>query len=163
MALLTGLGIFAFSAVFAVFVLYAVGPDSVMHLTEPQYGVLLTAFAVGAFAGALVAERVERWIGRARTLLAMVLATSTQLLVPALTANPWIIGASAALLGRANNVYRLVAWGTMPLGALFGGQFAEAWGVETVFVVGAAVSLSPLMLFGILTDRAMLGAEQVGD
>ena len=42
------------------------------------------------------------------------------------------------LLGRVNSAYRLVAWGTMPIGALLGGLVADAFGLPS------ARSLLPL-------------------
>ena len=47
LALMTGGFNFAGNATFAIFVLYAVGPGSAMGLSEPQYGLLLTAVAAG--------------------------------------------------------------------------------------------------------------------
>ena len=41
------------------------------------------------------------------------------------------------LLGRVNSAYRLVAWGTMPLGAIAGGLLAEFLGLRAVFVIMA--------------------------
>ena len=38
------------------------------------------------------------------------------------------------LLGRLNASYRLVAWGTMPVGAALGGVLAEVFGLRSVFV-----------------------------
>ena len=58
--MLTGVFNFASNAMFAVFVLYAVGPTSAMGLTDPAYGLLLTSAAAGSLLGSFVAERVER-------------------------------------------------------------------------------------------------------
>lgn len=187
MALLTGLGNFAFSAAFAVLVLYAVGAESPMGLTEPQYGLLLTATAIGALLGTFIAESSEKWLGRSRTLIVMIVVTSLAIGVPALTTNPWVIGgvlaASGAtivlgnvvmvslrqrvtpnrLLGRVNSAYRLVAWGTMPLGALFAGVVASRWGIQTLFVAAAVVSLSTLSVMRVLTDANIDAAERDQD
>ncbi len=184
MALLTGLGNFAFSAAFAVFVLYAVGVNSPMGLSEPQYGVLLTATAVGAFLGTFIAERVETKLGRSRTLVLMIVVTSLAIGVPALTANPWVIGGVLAasgitvvlgnvvmvslrqrvtpdrLLGRVNSAYRLLAWGTMPLGSLFGGVVANWWGIRVTFALAALISLSTLGVMRVLTDARIDDAER---
>ena len=40
----------------------------------------------------------------------------------------------AGLLGRLNSAYRLLAWGTIPLGALVGGWLAQWLGLQAVFV-----------------------------
>jgi MFS family permease len=178
---------FASNAAFAVFVLYAVGPDSPLGLAEPAYGVLLTATAVGAFAGSFVAERVVGTIGRARSLALTILGTVAFVGVPAVTTDAWVIGAVSAvggagiavwnvvtlslrqritpdaLLGRLNACYRLLAWGTLPLGAAVGGLLGELFGLRTVFVVMAAVSGATLLGMLVVDDRAMDAAEAAAD
>jgi MFS family permease len=187
MALLTGICNLASSAVFAVFVLYAVGPDSPMGLSEPAYGVLLTAAAIGALAGSLVADRVERAIGRQLSLLVMLVVGSLEFVIPALTANAWAIAAGMVLtgavivlgnvvmvslrqrvtptrlLGRVNSAYRLVAWGTQPLGALLGGLVADAFGLVSLFWAATVVTLIPLVLLAVLTNHNMEEAERQVD
>ncbi|WP_316042169.1 MFS transporter [Nocardiopsis sp. CNR-923] len=74
-AVLVGVSNLAISASFAVFVLFAVGPGSPMGLTEPAYGLLLTAIAGGSLAGSLTADRVEGLLGRAWALRASVVAS----------------------------------------------------------------------------------------
>ncbi len=187
LALMVGASNFASNAAFAVFVLYAVGPDSPLGLSEPAYGVLLTTMAVGAFAGSFVAERVVAFVGRARVLTLTVLTTAALIGVPAVTTSPWVIGVvnvvggagiavwnvvtlslrqritPDALLGRLNSCYRLVAWGTMPLGAAAGGLLGEVFGLRTVFVVMAAVSAATLLGMLVVDDRAMDAAEREAD
>jgi MFS family permease len=184
MALLTGICNLASSAVFAVFVLYAVGPNSAMGLSEPAYGVLLTASAIGALAGSLVADRVERAIGRQMSLLVMLVVGALDFAVPALTSNAWAIAVGMVLtgavivlgnvvmvslrqrvtpthlLGRVNSAYRLVAWGTQPLGALLGGLVAGAFGLVTLFWAATVVTLIPLVLLRVLTNHNMEAAER---
>src|SRR6478735_4190864 len=169
---------FASNAAFAVFVLYAVGPDSPLGLPAP---------AVGAFAGSFVAERVVGTIGRARSLALTILGTVALVGVPAVTTNAWVIGAVSAvggagiavwnvvtlslrqritpdaLLGRLNSCYRLLAWGTLPLGAAVGGLLGELFGLRTVFVVMAAVSGATLLGMLVVDDRVMDAAEAAAD
>ncbi len=183
MAALTGLGNLGTSAMFSVFVLFAVGSTSAMGLSEPEFGVLLTSLALGSLIGTFVAEPAERWWGRQMSLIAMLVLGGVALATPAMTANPWVIGSAFALsgvtvvmgnvvmvslrqrvtpdrlLGRVNSAYRLVAWGTMPIGALLGGVVATAFGLPTLFVVAALISASPLLFIGLLSDRAMAAAE----
>jgi MFS family permease len=75
LAAMVGVSNFATNATFAILVLYAVGPASAMGLSEPAYGLLLTTPAAGSLLGFVVAERVERRLGRARSLLLSVLGT----------------------------------------------------------------------------------------
>jgi predicted MFS family arabinose efflux permease len=185
MAALTGLGNLGTSAMFAVFVLYAVGPSSAMGLSEAAFGVLLTSLAAGSLLGTFLAEPAERWWGRQMSLIVMLTAGGVMLAAPAFTTNPWVIAATFLvggltvvmgnvvmvslrqrvtpdrLLGRVNSAYRLVAWGTMPVGALLGGVVASAAGLEVLFVVAALISVSPLLFIGLLSNNAMDAAEPV--
>lgn len=184
LAIMTGIFNLASSAAFAVFVLYAVGPESAMGLSEPAFGVLLTASAIGSLLGSLIAERVEDWVGRSGSLMIGTVGGAIMLGVPAFTTDVWLIGIGFfiggvtvvlwnvvvvslrqritpdRLLGRVNSGYRLIAWGTMPLGAALGGLVGEWLGLTWVFGLSAALSLSLMAFMYILTDRAMDAAEQ---
>ncbi|RKS08997.1 putative MFS family arabinose efflux permease [Nocardiopsis sp. Huas11] len=179
LAVMVGVSNFATNAVFAVLVLYAVGPDSALGLTEPGYGVLMTAAAVGSLLGALGAERIERLLGRAWSLRLTVLASALLVGAPALSTSPYAVAAGFlvggvgiavwnvitvslrqrtvpdALLGRVNSAYRLLAWGTMPLGAATGGLLAQLLGLRAVFAVMALLVLTLLVPMARI-DRAAL-------
>ncbi|HEY4333114.1 MAG TPA: MFS transporter, partial [Ilumatobacteraceae bacterium] len=43
------------------------------------------------------------------------------------------------ILGRVNSAYRLIAFGTIPLGALAGGTIAHRWGLRAPFLAGGAL------------------------
>ena len=45
----------------------------------------------------------------------------------------------AELFGRVNSVYRMLGWGTRPLGALAGGIIAEAVGLRAPFIIGGVL------------------------
>jgi MFS family permease len=184
MALMVGMGNLANSAVFAVFVLFAVGPDSIMGLTEPQFGLLFATNAAGGLVGALVAERVQHRIGRARTLTLSVIGMIAYVIAPALTSSPAIIAAVLFaggitlmlwnvttvsfrqrvtpdhLLGRVNSTYRLVAWGTMPLGAALGGALGEWLGVRSVFALMGLLTAAILLPNRSITEQALTQAER---
>jgi predicted MFS family arabinose efflux permease len=63
------------------------------------------------------------------------------------------------LLGRVNAGYRLVAWGTMPIGAALGGLIGERLGVTAVFWTSAAVSALCVPLIVAYVRDADLNAE----
>jgi MFS family permease len=180
LGLMLGLTNLAFTAHFSVFVLFATGP---MGLTEAGYGLLLASFALGGVAGPWVVPWCERRLGRARTLLFVIVLFGASLAVPAITAD---IGANVAafvvssfgsvvwnvitvslrqritpdhLLGRMNSTYRLLGWGTMPIGAALGGAVAEIWGLRPTFVVAAALHVPLLLGFLVLTDARIAEAE----
>jgi MFS family permease len=183
LAAMVGISNFASNAAFAVLVLYAVGPDSAMELSETSYGVLLTATAVGGLAGSFLAERIERALGRARSLALTVVCCALLVGSPALTANPFVIGVCFfmggvstvvwnvitvslrqritpdRLLGRLNSAYRLLAWGTMPLGAAAGGLIAQLLGLRAVFAIAGLLSLAMLLAMRRITDAAITAAE----
>jgi MFS family permease len=184
LATMTGLFNFATNATFAVFVLYAVGPDSAMGLTEAGYGLLFATIAGGSLVGALLADPIIRRLGRSRSLALGVFGGVATVGTAALTTN-WLVIAVAFLLGgvtlalwnvvavslrqritpdrilgRINSSYRLVAWGSRPLGAAAGGLLGELLGLRAVFAVAAAVILATLVGMTRVTDAAIGAAEQ---
>jgi MFS family permease len=149
----------ATSAVLAVLPLYAVGPDSSLGLSEGAFGFLLTGTAVGSVVGSLVAHRIERRLGRVDSVALAAVVCGSALVVPALWPSfvPTALALTASgmffivwnvvtvslrqritppvLLGRTNAGYRLVALGSMPVGAAAGGLLAEAIGIRPMFLV----------------------------
>ena len=183
LAVCVGISNLASTATFSVFPLFAVEPGP-MGLSGVGLGLLFTTLAVGSVIGSLVAARIERRLGRRRALLLAVIFFPALSLAPALTSSVvWIAVAFFAssvltlgwnvitvslrqrvvpdhLLGRVNAGYRLMAWGTMPLGAALGGFVGERWGLEAVFWTSAALSALCLpLIFVVVTDRALAAAE----
>jgi MFS family permease len=66
------------------------------------------------------------------------------------------------LLGRVNSAYRLVAWGTRPLGAALGAVIGQWLGVRSVFLVMGLVMAAVLIPNRSITEEAM-AATEVGD
>lgn len=183
LAVMTGVFNFASSAAFAVFVLFAVGPASVMGLSEVGFGVLLTASALGAFTGSFISEWAESKLGRSRSLALTIAGGALFVGAPAITDNPYVLGgiffvggmlimlwnvitvslrqriAPNRLLGRVNSAYRLLAWGTMPLGAATGGLLAHWFGLQTMFGIMGLLTIALLGLMPILTDKAIDEAD----
>jgi MFS family permease len=186
LAVMVGGGNLASSAVFAVLVLYAVTPGP-MGLDELGYGLLLTAFAAGSVAGSFVVERVERRLGRSTLLTVCVVGMAASMAAPGLTAHAWIIGVAFAvsglcvvmwnvvtvslrqrivpdrLLGRVNASYRLLAWGSQPIGALLGGLAGQAVGLPAVFLLAGVGSATLVLGSRIVTDEAIEAAERASE
>ena len=180
---MTGLFNLATNATFAVFVLYAVGPDSAMGLTEVTYGLLFATLALGSLIGALLADPIIRRLGRSRSLFLGILGgvgivgIAAVTTVPLLIATAFIVGGITnalwnvvavslrqritpdRILGRINSSYRLVAWGTRPLGAAAGGLLGELLGLRAVFAIAAALILVTLVGTTQITDSAISAAE----
>ena len=183
LAMMTGVFNFASSAAFAVLVLFAVGPDSDMKLSGVGFGLLLTSSAIGAFVGSFISEWAESKLGRSKALTLAVLGVALFVGAPAVTDNPYFLGpilflggilivlwnvitvslrqriTPDNLLGRVNSAYRLLAWGTMPLGAAAGGLLAQWLGLQNMFATMGALTLALLTMMPILTDKAIAAAE----
>lgn len=114
-----------------------------MGLSTEAFGVLLAALAVGSLVGAASAAALQRRLGRANTLMVMIVTMAAGLVGPAMTTRPaavaaWFVVTGFSLvvysvivslrqgivpdrlLGRVNAGYRLVAWGTIPIGSARG-------------------------------------------
>lgn len=180
LALCVGLSNLAYTAQMAVFALYVVAPGP-MGLSEVGFGLLLTAGAVGSLAASPVVGRVESTLGRRRALLVCSALFPVAAVVPAVTAQPAPVFAGFALagaaivvwnvitvslrqrvvpdhlLGRINSGYRLLAWGTMPLGAALGGVLGELIGLRGTFLVCGVIGLGCIPLLLAHTTDATLG------
>ena len=183
LAVMTGVFNFASNAAFAVLVLFAVGPTSEMGLSEVGFGLLLTTSALGAFVGSFISERVEARLGRSKSLMLTIFGAALFVGAPAMTDNPYVLGpiffvggllivlwnvitvslrqriTPNRLLGRVNSAYRLLAWGTMPLGAAAGGLLAQWLGLQVMFGIMGVLTLALLGMMPILTDKAITAAE----
>ena len=182
-ALMTGISNLAHTGMFSVFPLWAVAPGP-MGLTEAGFGVVMTPLAVGSLIGSFAADRVERALGRMNAIMLTVVASALMLAIPAIwpEAVPVMVGFAISgftivvwnvvtvslrqritpphLLGRMNASYRLLAWGSMPLGALIGGVLAEWVGLRATFLIFAGVEL--LLLLGrlVVSDADIDEAER---
>jgi hypothetical protein len=117
-----------------------------LGLSAMAYGLMLAGGAVGGIAGSLLGERIALGLGPARTMQWMLLASGPCFLGMALAPGVWTLGLAFAamefsgfvwnivsvstrqrmipdaLLGRVNSIYRLLAWGMMPLGLVLSGM-----------------------------------------
>src|SRR6185436_9311788 len=178
MALVVGPMNLASTAVFSVLVLYIVRPGP-LGLDEVGYGLLITSIAVGTVAGTLLATRIERLLGRANLFVACIASLLVYDIVWLVVPNPLAIGIVLAvsgtvggafnvvfgsirqrivpnhLLGRVMASFRLISWGSLPLGALLGGLVAQTFGVPAVFIGAAILHLCLLPSRLVLTDAFM--------
>ena len=185
LAIMLGVENMAFAATYSVLVLFVVAPGP-MGLSEAGFGVLLAMSGVGSLLGTWVTVPIERRFGSVPTLVASVILSAGSLIVPFVTTSAVLVGASQVveglsmvlwnvitvslrqritpdrLLGRMNAAYRLVGWGTMPIGAFLGGALAEAVGVRSTFAVAAAIVLATLVGFRFVTRDAVARAEAAG-
>ncbi len=172
------------TAYFAVFVLWAVGPASAMQLTEAQYPLVMLGFALGAVAGSVLAEPVQRRLGVMPTILTTLVGSVLLLLVPLFWPNGWAVAGAVTLfgitntvgnvvsqslrqrlvpgvlLGRVSGAARTLAFGLMPLGALLGGLVAERAGLPATFLAAIALSLAACVYLGVTVRPADVRAAE---
>lgn len=159
------LGVINFVGIAAMTVLVLYARD-VLHVSDFQYGLLLAVEAAGAVLGSMVAARISARLGPGTTLSLAIAVSAGSFFVPVLWAQPVAVAASLAvgafgglvwnvitvslrqslvpdeLLGRVNSAYRLIGWGTLPLGALTGGLVADAFGLRAPFLMAGVVALA---------------------
>lgn len=158
------------NAMLTVFVLYTV---RTLGLTAQQLGLVMGIGSLGALAGALSATRITRVVGYGPTLrLATIVAGLAPLLflvargadVVSIALLTVAYGAAGfmlviynvntvtlrqivtpnRLLARMNASYRMVLFGTIPLGALLGGALGQYLGLRTAMVITLVLLTSPI-------------------
>ncbi|MFF4383445.1 MFS transporter [Kitasatospora sp. NPDC001547] len=146
----------------AVFVILV---RDVLELPDAAYGALLAAGAVGGVVGSTVASRLTTAVGRVPALVGnlalmgvaglavaatdRVAVVTVAYCVTGFALMVWNVVAVSLrqtiipdrMLGRATGVYRLFAWGTMPLGALVFGRVSASAGPRAAFALGGVVTL----------------------
>ena len=157
----------------AILLLYVVQE---LGLTAGTIGIVLSIGNLGVLAGALLSDRVGRWIGVGPTIVWSAFLSSFALIavaiaprdapVPFLIAGGFIGTATAVIynvnqvslrqsitpdrmLGRMNATMRFIVWGTIPIGALVGGVLGGVIGLQaTIWVgaVGAFLGFLPVLL-----------------
>lgn len=159
----------------SIFVLLALYVTRDLDLSPATLGLVLSLGAVGALLGSVLANRVGRRMGIGRAyvwahaldLALLLLPLTSELSFPAaflaaaFVLNGVALGLTnvysvtlrqtltpARLLGRMNASYRFLTYGAIPVGALVGGAFAEAFGVRAAIALGAAgLLVAPVALF----------------
>jgi MFS family permease len=150
--------------------------DKVLGLGDTAYGLLLACQAAGAVFAAKVSPWLTGKLGSERSLVWVALTFAAGNTAIWLLPSAWAVGAALALAacagvtwdvvvvvlrqtlipknlqGRVNSVYRLVAWGAMPVGAGLAGLLTDAAGTPAVFGAGAAVMAA-------VTARLVFGAR----
>lgn len=148
-----------FCTAFATWVLFA---RERLGLSEAQYGLLISAGAVGAVCGMPVYRVLEPRIGSLTLLRVGLLLETAVHMVLAVSRNPWVAGVTMAvfgvhavvwgivsttarqlatpdaLMGRVYSVYALANVGGAALGTLLGGVLAQQFGLVAPFAVAFA-------------------------
>lgn len=146
LAIYTGVANFFGSMQFPIMILFA---QELIGLNAIQYSFLAYGAAIGGLVGSQLANKVNARFEESKTLLISVALFGIGMFVPYVTSNPFVIAGSFGLssfgsvlwnvqavsirqtlipdnlLGRVNSVYRLLALGLNPIGALFGGALVK--------------------------------------
>jgi len=146
LAIYTGIANFFGSMQFPIMILFA---QELIGLNAIQYSFLAYGAAIGGLVGSQVANKINARLEESRTLLISVALFGIGMFAPYLTTNPFVVAGSFGLssfgsvlwnvqavsirqalipdnlLGRVNSVYRLLALGLNPIGAIFGGTIVK--------------------------------------
>jgi MFS family permease len=157
-----------------------------LGLSDAAYGVLLVGGAVGALAATPVAPRLVRTLGEGGVMISTLWIMAASGLLVVFTSSAWLValflvvyGAVGIvwnvatvslrqriipdrLFGRVNSVYRLLAWGTMPIGALVGGIVVDRYGLVAPYWLQVAVLGACAVVFTPLLSTARVRAAEVG-
>lgn len=168
-----------FTAAGAILVIHA---QDNLSLNEIGFGLLLASAAAGGVIGALLAPRVISRLGRRSSVIGAVMAMSSGVMMMGAASSFWFAAAGFALfgfageiwnivsvtyrqtvtpddmLGRVMSGFRVIAYGTFPLGAALGGLIASAISLRAAFFVGAGVIAALLLLLIPITKRHSLEA-----
>lgn len=161
-----------------VFVLFVVGPESPMGLSEIGYGLLAALLAAGSVLASMVVGTLDARLGPSRLMVVALLLVAAALTVPVVSASVTLVAAMLLvlgfgitllnvvvvssrqriipnrLLGRVNAAYQLIGQGAGPVGALAGGVLADLTSLPTVFLMASVLILGAALLLGLpLRDR----------
>ena len=171
MAIILGLLNFCGSITGAIYILYA---QEVLHTSVFIFAVLGTAGAVGGILGGTLGPKLAEKIGSGPSLAITLSLFPVFSVIVGLTSSWEVVWVAVAiesffavlwnvitvslrqsiipthLLGRVNSVYRMFAWGTIPLATLFGGLLVtvnahfmtRAWALRSTYFVSALLGLA---------------------
>jgi len=140
-----------------------------LELPKQLFGVILTIQGLGAIAGAFVAPRLSKKLGRGNVMTFGITSSSVVLLLQGFSPNIYIFVALATfggfaisqwnillmatyqtvipneLYGRIHGTRRTLVWGMMPIGSLLGGVLAH-YGLRLPMHVGGAIATTIALL-----------------
>ena len=179
LAIYTGIANFFGSMQFPIMILFA---QELIGLNAIQYSFLAYGAAIGGLVGSQVANKVNARLEESKTLLISVALFGIGMFAPYVTTNPFIVAGSFGLssfgsvlwnvqavsirqalipdnlLGRVNSVYRLLALGLNPIGAIFGGAIVKV--LDSSFSREFALRF-PFLLSGIFMFILFLTAPKL--
>ena len=165
-----------------------------LHLGAGELGIILTAASIGGLIGALVAGRAAAVIGTGRCIVgSMVVSAAGLVVVPFAPATKVLaivvlitgfvvygfgLGifsvhslsvrialSPAGQLGKITATFRLIIYGTIPIGALLAGVLGNQFGIRAAILLGAAplLVLSTLFWFSAVRHAEISAPATEGD
>jgi hypothetical protein len=156
LAACTSLMNFATAGAAAILVLYV---KQQLHAPVWSYGLLFTALAAGTALGAAATPRILAATGEAAVLRSVLLALPVPMLMLAVATHFWLAAGAqiifgaletgwgivtvtfrqeavpADLLGRVNAIYRMISWGSIPIGTFTAGVLARFFDIRTTYLL----------------------------
>jgi MFS family permease len=182
LAIMSGTFNFFWAATTAIFVLVA---QDVLGLNDIGFGLVLASGAFGGIVGGLVADHIVKRLGTGRVIFVTNLLPGVAYVAIALTTNPFVVGAMFTLvsfanmvgnvilislrqsiipdhlLGRVASGYRLFVLGALPIGALFGGGVARAFGLTAPYWVGGVtLAVMAFAWLHVVNDQTVAAAQE---
>ena len=172
----TGFVNMSLQAVNAVFVLFV---TQQIKAPEWAFGFLTSSAAIGGLLGASLIGRAKNRFGIATCLHAVMILLPISILITPLFMSIWMVAFAQFLLGinlsswailaisyrqtvvpphlmgRANAFYRLMAWGSLPIGSLLGGVVAGHFGFTTMYFIFGGAMLLPILLIPAISQKRM--------
>ena len=176
LTILTSLMNLVWSMFEALFVVYAVAPGP-LGLTPTEYGLVLSLVALGGIGASVVAPVLVRRAPTGLLLFVDTVGTLMLVLPVALGAPLWAVVAGIVLavvgstlwriivstyrqqeideqlLGRVYAAYRVISWGSLPIGAGIAAVVAAVAGVVAVFWVASSIAAAGTVLYLVLIAR----------
>ena len=173
LTILTSLANLVWAMFEALFVVYAVAPGP-LGLTPTAYGLVLSLAALGGIAASLLGPMLIRRTSVRLLLLVDEIGTIVLVLPVALGAPLWAVVAGIVLaaggstlwrvivssyrqqeveehlLGRVYSAYRVLSWGSLPIGAGIAAVVAAVAGVGAVFWLASGIAAAVTVLYVVL-------------
>lgn len=158
--------------------------QTILGLDATRFGLLFLAGGIGAMLGAWLTSTLERRLGTRRILLFSLAGNALSSLFIGLASSAVVVAVAIAvggmlstiwnvltvsyrqrivpeeMLGRVNSIYRLLAWGPLPVGSLLGGLVVTVsetltdreTALRTPLMIAALIA-SALTVFGVVRLR----------
>ncbi len=159
-----GLGAEGYGALFAAMGIGSLAGSLTLAFMRRRRAIPLMLVGGAAFAVVLVGIAASRTVWVAAPLI-MAAGYASMLMINTVNATVQA-NVTDALRGRVMSLYVTVFAGSAPIGGLFAGAVAEAWGTPTAFLAGAALSAATLVVVAVglraASRRGALGVTTIG-